>query len=546
MMRGHDKEILMRCPRVLRFSIALAALGLCAPATAQRGKWTDFELGLSFKPPSRWSYLGRDGDRGRLRVLFASPRYYAPKLARGLPHTPTLRLLFFPKPQAGAADAAAESADGLPRKTPYRDLDDYLARVHGPGTEIQSREAAKHGKVEGTQVVARVPREEGELTLSCFRIDLPDGQAVLEFEVLSEQFKRLSKDFRKCLGSLVTVPRKKRTPPALPAATWLEDFAAWRKLPASERMKRRQEWGAAWRKWRESVPEPGFKKLKHPSLLVLSRADGKFNKRLREALGVLHDWIDQRFSAVSDDVVMPATVRVFADLRELFAYRMREDSYAPYEPERREIYFYADRRVGNTGEGFGMLGRGLLLWYLHDKDPHIVDNLPRWLDFGLTEYLRSTRIKGKKITFKSSDVENGRIRYHFQHDSLTPIWALIQETIQETPQDGSPEDPWGYTPECARLIRWLETGAGKTLGHEDFLVAYLQAVAARGAEAPPDPGADVDWRFLKDDQAKELRARVYARRDALVKKINDTACPLGVPAWEKANAAWKAFNEKFK
>lgn len=532
--------------RAPRFWIPLAALAICAPAIAQRGKWTDRELGLSFKPPSRWAYLGRDGDRGRLRALFASPRFYAPKLSRGLPHTPTLRLLFFPEPESGAAEAAAGPTDGLPRKTPYRDLDDYLARVHGPGTEIRSREAARHGKVEGTDVLARVPREEGELTLWCFRVDLPGGQAVLEFEVLSERFERLSRDFRKSLASLATVPREKPELPAPPKAPWVEDFTAWRKLPASERMKRRQEWGAAWRQWREAIPEPGFKKLKHPGLVVLSRADAKFNQRLRNAIATFTEWIDRRFSAVSDDVAAPATLRVFAGLQELFAYRMREDPYAPYEPDRREIYFYADRGVGNTGEGFGMLGRGLLLWYLHDKDPHIIANLPRWLDHGLSEYLRSTRIKGKKISFRSSDVENGRFRYHFQHDSLTPIWALIQETIQETPQDGSAEDPWGYTPECARLIRWLEAGGSEVLGQKDFLVTYLKAVAARGAEAPPDPGEDVDWRFLNAEQAKKLRARVYARRDALTKKINDTACPFSVPAWEKANAAWKAFNEKFQ
>ncbi len=541
-------------------AVPLVLVALVSLARAQAGVHTDAQLGIKIRPPSGWAYVGGDGDRGLLRALFVSPQEVAPKAnEEGVPHAPALRLLFFRKQPpaadaaAGGAPAAAASATGLPLRTPYRDFADYLARVHGPTTAPTSKTHDKIGALAATWHLASVPRQQGALTLHACVVTLDDGDLAIELEVLSEHHARFAAVFEKAVKTLAPVPRvPAAAAPASSAAAateappWEKDRAEWLRRPATERATQRREWGARWLAEREKRTEPGYKPQRAGPYLLVSRADPAFTKRAVEAAVTLHKWVEKRFASLNDEMVMPAAIRLMATRTEHDAYLAREPEPRAYDPRRREIFFFKDADAGNAGDGFGPLFSGILEHYLSEKDPAIVRSLPRWLDHGLGELLRSTRVKGAQLTFYAGEVEMGRMRYHEQNDTMPPLWSLLQESIVATPTDGAEEPPWGYVPECARALRWLDAGGSKALGKDDLLLDYVRTVGVAGGSGEVDPATDVDWLQLNEPQRKDLRQKQYTWRDTLLKRINDGVIALNEDAWRKADAAWKEFNQKFK
>ena len=100
--------------------------------------------------------------------------------------------------------------------------------------------------------------------------------------------------------------------------------------------------------------------------------------------------------------------------------------------------------------------------------------------------------------------------------------------------------------EFTRAQGTVDAGGSELMGKQNFVVAYYQAIGKCSETQPDDPTVDVDWFRLKDDEARDLRKLQYEWRDKFLVEINTIACNLTTPAWEKANAGWKTFNEEFK
>lgn len=510
---------------------------VCPQRADAQGELNDAEIGVKLKAPSGWAFLGREGDLGSLRAMYCAPREYEAK--SGLPHTPALRVLFFPKGRTAPAAAQGE----LPQRGPYASFSDYIERVYGPRVRKVSADDQTYGKASGKLVVTA----NGPLALVDFVVPTDAGEVVFELEVLDEHRAKVTPEVEKALNTIAM------SPPGSAAAApepppWVTDFAAWQQRSKEDRAKARQEYGAKLLAQASAHLEPGWKASKiGTSYLMVSRADAKATKRITDAVTAGRAWAEAHFANVSDEAVSPVVVRVFANQREHDAYRSRDVLPMPYDAERREILFFHDADAGNTGEEFGVLLRGIALHYLDEKDPHIARNLPRWFDHGLAELLRSTKVKGNKLEFLVSETEKGRFAYYAEKGLAIPtLWELIQELILPLPTNGDDEQPWGYTTECARLFRWLEAGGGEALGSKDFVVKYLQAVAKAAAAMPPDPGLTVELSRLTDGQRQDLNKQVFGRRNDLLIKINDIACPLQVPEWQKANEAWIAYCDKLK
>ena len=526
--------------RFLPVALALAtSLAVAHDVEAQAGFYVDAELGIKIKPPSGWVLLGHEGDRGCLRVMYAATKSSTPK-GGGFPHRPMMRVMFFAKSNADRA----RSGD-FPMRDPYPSFDKYLLSVYGDLTRKKSSEDATFGEMEGKLVTAH-PRGNEVLALYSFVAPRDNGDLVIEVETLTQDLSKNRKALEKALKSLAAVDAE--APAAAEAPEWETDFAAWRKKSRDERYKARTEWGKAWLEAKKAVDHPKWKSKQAGPYLVMSRTDSKTTKRITEAATVALKWAEERFREVSDDSLMPAVIKIFDSREEHDAYRSREALPRPYHTGRREIYAFKDPNQGNTGEGHGVLLRGIVQHVLHDKDPHIMGNLPRWFDLGLSEYLRSTKITKKKgIEFFSSTTETARLKWWIQNGREIPAtWNLIQESIQPSPEGGAVEDPWEYVTECSRLLRWFESGGNESFKTPDFMVSYFKAIAAAGATEPPDPALDVDTSMLKDDQVAELNKRQYARRDALLIKVNDTAFNITQDDWFAANEKWVAFNNDFK
>jgi len=526
---------------ILQTAVVLAAVSMpCALADAQGGFYVDASLGFKIKPPSGWTYLGQHGDRGALRALYCATRDFTPK-AGGAPHTPMMRVLYF---AGGAGDGEIEG-DGFPKRTPYVSFTDYQQRVYGPLTREKESTDTTYGGFGGRLVRSHAAGDD-TLTLYTFVFPHGDGEVAIELEVLTEELGKMKGAFERALKSLAA---HEATPTETGAAPpWVEDYVQWRELDAASRRSQRAEWGKRWAGQQKARKEPGWKTRRSGPFIVISRADSKSTKRITDAAIAGHKWADKRLGAISDDVVMPAVLRIFADSREHTAYRSRESRPRAYHAARREIYFYKDADTINTGTGFGLLLRGVLQHYLSDKDPGIVDNQPRWIDLGMAEYLRSTKVSKKKVLeFTASNVEMGRIAWYASNNRQIPaLWDLIQELIQPSPERGAVEDPWGYVTECARLIRWFDAGGGAAMGVDDFLVTYYRAIGTASRTAPPDPAFNVEDLRLEDSQRIDLRKAQYKRRDDFLRAVNSLACPLSEDKWRSANEAWLEFNAKCK
>ena len=99
---------------------------------------------------------------------------------------------------------------------------------------------------------------------------------------------------------------------------------------------------------------------------------------------------------------------------------------------------------------------------------------------------------------------------------MQPLWGLIQERSVRGPEDGANEPNWGYTPECTRILRWLDKdGSEFFFKSKRFLPTYLKQVGDSTVTASPAIGRLVDQRRLNAGQLKELNKELDAEVEEL-------------------------------
>jgi hypothetical protein len=511
----------------------LFALLALAPALAAQKATPEPRVGLTFAPPKGWAELPGECDRGATVRLFAGPNALAGKSSGT--HTPLLRVMFF----AAGGDAAQDEVDGLPRTTPFRGLADFATR--GLGAAEVEPSAQKIGGVEGQRVVGKgIP---GDRLLIGQSVPVEGGEAAVCVELLAHHVDKLKKEIDVALGSLAVIERVAASRPAPP---WIAD-AAWAQKDAAAR-------GAARRAWAEQIvaatsasPELGYKLSKSKYWTVLSASDPGFTKKAIAAAEAGREWLAKKLPELTAEPPLPAVLRIFDSVDQYNAFLTTRNNSREYDQVRRELFVVNDRDNGGP-TGWGQALRAVLWQIYDDVDPGVLPAMPRWLDNGFWEFLRSSKIDGKKIEFLCGEVERGRIDYYRQKDQEVPaLWHLMQEQMQPSPKDGSLEQVWGYTPECARLLRWFWMHDGqKAFGKPSLVADYVKALGRAYANRGADPTADVPTVGLGEAQQKERNTRYYAWRDALLVEANNLAIPFQVAEWQALNSKWLEFNKGFK
>lgn len=515
-------------------SLHAAILSFVALATslAAQKALTEPRAGLSFAPPKGWTELPGDLDRHATLRLFAAPRALASKGDAN--HTPVLRVMFFAK----GGDDSKDVVDGLPRTTPFRSFEDFAKR--GLGAKNVSAEAHKAGKAEGQRLTASdLP---GDFSLFGQTVAMDDGEAAVCILVLTNQADKLKKDIDAALGSVDVVARVSAQRTEVP---WLD--AEWANKDAAARLAARRTWAEALVASTAANPESGYKVSKSKYWTVLSAADPGFTKKAVAAAEAGRDWLAKRMPELTKDAPLPAVLRIFDGTDHFTALQLARNDTREYDAEHRELWVVNDRDNGGP-TGFGPVLRTVLWQVFDDVDPGVLPAMPRWLENGCWEFTRSTTFDGKKFEFVSGDVERGRIDYYRQKDQAIPaIWDLMQEHIQKSPENGKNEDVWGYTPECARLMRWFWLFDGQKAFDKPTLVGdYVKGLAAAFAKVGPEPTRDVWPAGLTEAQQKDRNQRYYKWRDELLVAANNVVIPLEVDAWKAINEKWLAFNKSFK
>ena len=519
---------------------ALVAVTAAAHTAAQKAIPLP-RLGLEVQPPKGWVQLPADPlDRGQCELLLCGTKALTTR-TRGPAQLPRMRVLFF----ASGADAAAETVEGLPRRSPFRDFDDFVKRGLGKDAKVSSREAGRAGKLEGRRFVVDIPAATGDRTALGVVASIDGGEICVVCEILTEHVDKERKELERALDGISVVDRDANAA-GRPIAPWVADPGAWSGMDAKAKDDARKAFAAAAAGFDAESPGTGFKLQKHKVWTVVSAADPGSTKKAVAAADAARAWCERHLGKISDRESAPATLRILAGPEQLAAHGAGYPQ-SEYAPDRRELLFFEDPNAG-TSDGYGPLFRAVVRHWIDDHAPGAVKALPRWLDNGLWEFFRSTRMKGKNIEFTSGDVENGRIAYYRQKgEDMPAIWNLIQESMQPSPPDGANEDVWGYTPECSRLVRWLcEHDGGAAFGDADFLSTYIRGLGEAYQKVGADPTRDVDAAAMSEAQQKTFHTRFYAWRDGLLKQCNDAVIPLALDAWQALNAKWLAFNADFR
>ncbi len=518
-----------RCPLAL-FAFAVFA---AVPVAAQAAH-SPPGSGVTIKPPKGWLWQPAADERGQVVLSFAAPRALAMR-SRGS-HLPVLRVARLADEEPAPADI-----DGLPGRVTGHDVTDYLQGVYGNGMFVAERTDGEIGGHPAVLFTARTARDENKI--ACYGALVRGPQRIMaEFEIDNDQLAKHQKVFDLAIASLrIEAP----SDTAAPVAPWQADAGDWQAMDAAARRRARQAHAEACVEAAAKADEPGWKAHKSKFWTVRSAAGGGETKKAIKAAEAARAWCEKTFAGIGDGGPLPAVLRVFSSPDHYSVFKARLNEQREFSPERRELYFYEDPNAG-TADGWGMMFRAVLWQWIDDAAPGSFAHLPRWLDSGLSEYLRSSKLKGRNIEFLSSEVESGRIDYQQRNETMPALWNLVQESMQPSPENGAVEERWGYTPECARLVRWVVDHDGsKAFGMESMLSRYIAGVAEAAAAVGPDPTLRIDTMALDAAQAKTRRERYYAWRDQLLVAINDRVVPLETDAWQAANAAWLQFNKDF-
>ncbi|GDY02208.1 hypothetical protein LBMAG49_15370 [Planctomycetota bacterium] len=513
-----------------RAFVLAATMVACSPfIVAQKGT-PEPRAGLEFKPPKGFVEMPAAGDNGALVRLFAAPRALSDKEDGA--HTPLMRVMFFGK--GGNADK--DVVDGLPRMTPFRGLEDFVQR--GLGMKNPIKETYKVAALDGQRITGK----DKARTLYGQSVTLPDGEAAVCFEALTTQFDKLKKDYDVTLSTLALVQRVAEV--ALPAP-WLSD-AEWNKKDLLAHSAARKAWAEAMVASAVKTPGAGFKVQKSKYWTVISAADPAFTKKAVTAAEMMRMWAATKMPDLTKES-LPAILRIFDSMDHYRAYLTTVVEQREFDQGRRELLFAMDTDNGGNG-GYGPLFRAVLWQVFADVDERVLPTMPRWFDNGISEFLRSSYCDGKKLEFMAGDVEKGRIAYYPQNKLPMPyLWHLIQEQLQLSPADGKAEEPWGYTPECARLMRWLWSFDGEKQFEKPNLVAdYVRGLAVAVGKLGANPTLDVRTAGLSPSEQKEFNMRAYKWRDALLKDVDYTVLPLTESQWKAINEKWLEFNKNFK
>ncbi|MEY2713837.1 MAG: hypothetical protein RIT24_180 [Planctomycetota bacterium] len=526
----HDSALAMTriLPRASGLLLSVLALG--APLAAQKGV-SEPRIGLEVKPPKGWVELPGNVDRGATIRLFAAPRALAGKTEAT--HTPILRAMFF----AAGGDASKDVVDGLPRMTSFRSLEDFATR--GLGVKDAKKEQDKAGTLTFTSITGT----HGDFTFHGAAFVFDGGEAAVCFDCFTSQYDKLKKEFDASIGGTTAVAR---VAAARPEAPWDSD-KDWATKDAPTRNGMRKAWITAVVDAATKEPSTSFKPGKSKHWTVLSSADAGFTKKAVAAAEAMRAWMSQKLPELVKDAPQPAVLRIFGSMDHYNAYLTTVTETREYDQKRRELHFVNDPDNGGSG-GYGMLFRAVMWHAFDDLDDGILPAMPRWFDNGIWEFLRSSQCDGKKVEFTASDVEKGRISYYSQNNQEIPAtWHLIQEAIQKSPEDGKNEDPWGYTPECSRMIRWwLMHDGGKAFEKPNLFVDYVRAVGQAHVRMGADPMLDVGGPSLTDDENKKRNKAQYKWRDDLLGQVNTIVIPLDEAKWKAANEKWLAFNQSGK
>ncbi len=544
------------------FRLALVLTTLLGSVAAQQpsfanGHHEDPRVGYRIRVPDKWTMVPVDIDEKWIVGKYLCNRDYNSKLD-GRPYKPELRVVHFSADKAKVQEKTETHGDTtyISKNTTFRNYKDWFGeyiKTTGLGFFIESETTEDLGGIPVTKLEI-MTNQTGEKVYKYFTWIYErkeDGSTVaVEFSQLHDWVKNVQPEFERSLKSfrfIDVVAGNGAADTELENPMWTRFRSKWREMPKLERWKVRQSMETKRRELiLKSIPEGWTTQdSRSKRFVALTHADKKYTTLVLEMAEATWEWLDKRFADVSDEYVMAGVIRICQNADEAQSYQGKSADGASFSADNREIVDYKDRDAGSSGGGQRNLVSGLTNGYFYDKDTYAYSYTPNWLVSGLSSYLASADLEGRKLNFKTDTWERVLLREAERENSLRTFNELISTAADDWPKERAAY--WRYQAQLSALIRFLESREAERIKPlKGFVPNYVRASIKAGEEwvktrpSRTQAGTEEEEEARAKDRSKEGREQ----RKFVIDAVNKEAADFSQKDWAMIEAVWKKWLQR--
>jgi len=541
--------------RISFTSLVLAGIGVAQP-TFQAGVHEDPTIGFKVKVPDKWTMVPVDIDEKWIVGKYLCNRDYAAKTAYVM-IKPEMRIFHFTPEKAKVTEKVETRGDTTytSRVATFRNYLEWYKEFMkgGRGFHVESEKEDKMGDVLVTKLEILTDQgADGALRYLCWVFKRPDGSTVaIDFNQLDDYYKNVAGDFEKCLRSFrffEPTAAAGGEGDELENPIWTRDRSKWRELPKSERWKIRQTMDTKRRaKVLSHIPEGWTtQESRSKRFTALTHADKKYTSYILDTADATWEWLDKKFADLSDEYVMVGTIRICESVDEAASYGAKSNDWNSYSADDREIVTWKDRDSGTSGGGWNrLLMTSLLTSYLRDKDYYAIVYAPVWLIVGSSFYLSTADLDGRRLNFKSDNIEKVYVREAEREGSLRTFNELITTASDDWPKER--QAVIRYLFQLSAMVRFLESREASRFKFLDkFIPRYVAAVVKAGEQwEKAHPGrTQAKTEAEEEARAKDRSKENREREKFVIDTVNKEVANFSQKEWQQLEAAWKAWQTK--
>ena len=459
----------------LVIAVAVTALSTIAPvahgaptasAAPQSTLHKDTRFGFRLSAPKKWNKIPLKVDEQWLLAKWLSEKTYFWTDKGGgwtYEHKPEVMVIgFVHEITSGDGKKVTEEDEGkkitIEFSNPYKDYEDYLDRTYaGGGFYIDERKKTKFKGIEVTQLQIKVEKlvRDGPKRIVTWVYHLDGADVAVQFEVLEDKYGKLKSTINSTLKSFKPIPRDDIGLPteAGVSSGWITISMMDEGTPAERKETRMQSVNQHKQKALANLPD-GWMAKEYGSIFVISHVDDKYNKKVAEQAEAIFAWLDENLGFIGpDEFVRPPIIRICKDQDEERSFSQGRSSGGGWFTTGIEIVTHKDED-GMLGWETDWINRQLYSHWFQDRDRDLYYAMPRWVSYGMDEYIENLRLKGRKLEFRADSWDRDELRQLVRDGKATRPKDLMQMTSSAFMEGSS----WDHQREAGALVNFFLSG----------------------------------------------------------------------------------------
>ncbi len=390
-------------------------------------------------------------------------------------------------------------------------------------------------------------------------IKVPNGEFAILFSCTEQHFADLTSEFKKTFNSFKLLDKAGLKLKDTGSTSEEVDSVDEDKLSVEEVLARRKKQKEeAFKKCIDGLPA-GWRSFETKHFLIAHACPVKYAKEVSQHAEAVYDWMEEHFGSVGSGQVQSMIIRVYekeADIPRVARVILVVPGMV------REIEFAKPDSVGWISE-FRGLSTDITCNFLEGKNDQLWDRLPRWLSWGLQEYVNNGVLKGSKLVFNPEQWEEDALndammeqrKFEGSNPALAPI-KPVKTLITTTPEELWQGQLGRFTQaQCASVVRYLIEGPGsknkKTgslvthyIGNLYDLVQQVDAELEKDKKASAggsSAGASEEERLKAEDE--EYRKRREQAYEKVAERLLEDAFQLTFKDWDDGD--WRSLDNSW-